>query len=93
MSIWERVRDWAAGKHREHYLATHGVNLKCPHCNTWSSDTCEPSSHTSCGHQIAVQYNCGQCEKPSYWVCEAGFWFSAERFGIHIDRAQENSNE
>ncbi|TRO21973.1 hypothetical protein EQ826_00160 [Ectopseudomonas mendocina] len=84
MSIWMRIRDWAASKHREQYLQRYHVNLKCPHCNVWSSDCENESSHVSCGHPIATQYNCGQCGKPSYWVCEAGFWFSAERFGVHI---------
>jgi len=87
MSIWKRLRDWAAKKHRDQYLDRHGVNLKCPHCNTWSSDCESASSHVSFGHSIATQYNCGQCSNPSYLVCEAGFWFSAEQFGINISPA------
>lgn len=88
MNIWKRIRDWAAEKHREQYLHLNCVNLKCPHCNTWSSDCENEPSHSSCGHPIAVRYNCGQCNKSSYWVCEAGFWLSAEDFDIQADAHQ-----
>lgn len=91
MSFFKRLRDWAAGKYREKYLESRCVNLKCPHCNTWGSDCDQEPEFKSCDHPIAVQYNCGQCLKPSYWVCEAGFWFSAERFGINIE--QDSSHD
>jgi len=84
MSMWKLIRDWAASNHREAYLRKHGLNLNCPHCNTWSSDCENESAHSECGHPIATRYECGQCGKPSYWVCEAGFWFGAEEFGVDM---------
>ena len=84
--LWKSIRKWAQKHEREEYLKRTYLNLKCPHCNTWSSDSEKESTHKSCGHEIATQYDCGQCGKDSYWVCEAGFWFSAEDFGIEINK-------
>ena len=90
MSIYKWLRDWAKAKYRDEYLRKCGVNLNCPHCNTWTSDSDSESWFQSCGNHIAVQYNCGQCLKRSHWVCEAGFWFQAERFGITIKQEATN---
>lgn len=85
MIVWKRIRDWAKRKHRDAYLNRYLVNLKCPHCNTWSSDCESEPEHSSCNHPIATEYKCGQCGKVSHWVCEAGFWFGAEAFGIKVE--------
>lgn len=90
--ISERLRKRAAGRKEDAYLQRHGVNLRCPHCETWGSDAIRPPTIKSFGHPIAVQSNCGQCEKSSYWVCEAGFWFTADQFGIEINDTQQRSN-
>lgn len=82
--LWKAVRKWAQEHEREAYFNRTRINLKCPHCNTWSSDAETESVHKSCDHEIATQYDCGQCNNPSYWVCEAGFWFTADEFGIEI---------
>lgn len=88
MGLWKRIRDFAKSKHREKFLAENYYNLKCPHCNTWTSDCENDSVHSNFGHPIATRYICGQCEKPSYWVCEAGFWFPVDQFGITIQEQQ-----
>lgn len=84
MSMWKLIRDFAASKCREEYLHKYHLNLKCQHCNTWSSDCEKESVYSECGHPVATKYECGQCGGASYWVCEAGFWFSAEEFGVDM---------
>ena len=93
LKFWRRLRKWAQGKERDAYLERHCVNLKCPHCNTWASDAERDATFSNCGHEMATQYNCGQCNKPSYWVCEAGFWFQAEEWGIHIEAQQPRQSD
>ena len=78
----------AARIKKDAYLSRHGVDLRCPHCKTWGSDAICPPTIRSFGHPIAVRSRCGQCEKPSYWVCEAGFWFRAEQFGVNIQQEE-----
>ena len=82
----EYLRKRAARKKKDAYLSRHGMTLRCPHCKTWGHDAPHPPTIESFGHPIAVRSNCGQCERPSYWVCEAGFWFRADQFGITIQQ-------
>ena len=80
LNFWRRLRKWAQKHEREAFLERHCVNLKCPHCKTWMADAESPGHFASFGHPIATSWRCGHCERPSAWVCEAGFWFTAEEF-------------
>ncbi len=91
--MWKWLMQMAIARHRKAFLEATCVNLKCPHCNTWMSDSADQGSINSFGHEIAVRFDCGQCKKPSYWVCEAGFWFQAERFGITNPEMEGVSHE
>lgn len=82
--FWRKVRKWSHRKEKAAFTESRGLNLKCKHCNTWWSAADEGSKLEECGHPIAVRYICGQCRRPSHWVCEAGFWFDAERFGVNL---------
>lgn len=81
LNFWRKLRKLVQKRERKAFLERHCVNLKCPHCNTWMSDA-DSAGSFSAGHLIATNWTCGHCEKVSAWVCEAGFWFPAERFGI-----------
>ena len=82
----DRLKKRANRKKKDAYLKRHGVTLRCPHCGTWGHDAPRPPTIKNIGHPIAVRSDCGACQKASYWVCEAGFWFGAEKFGIHIEQ-------
>lgn len=74
------------------YMDTYELDLKCPHCQLWSSEV-NPNigpAISSIRHVMAVKYNCAGCNLPSYWVCEAGFWFPASEFGISDKECQES---
>ena len=73
-------------KQEDRYLKRHGVTLRCPHCEVWAHEAKTPPTIKSFGHPVAVRSECGDCGKASYWVCEAGFWFRAEQFGVHIEQ-------
>lgn len=83
------LRAQAAEKaYRRNYTQQYGMNLRCPHCNTWSHETRQPPRVQECGHPVAVRYVCNKCPWPSYWVFEAGFWFPSEEFGISPEEAE-----
>ena len=86
--IAQHIKKRAERKKKHTYMMRHGMDLRCPHCDTWASDAFIPHKLRSFVHPIAVRSDCGQCGKASYWVCEAGFWFRAEEFGITIGSAK-----
>lgn len=81
--FWRKIRQWVQRKEAQAFLEKTCVNLKCPHCNTWASAAEGEGRLFEFGHPIACAYKCGQCERDSAWVCEAGFWFPAEEFLGH----------
>ena len=87
LNFWRKLRKLVQKREREAFLERHCVNLKCPHCNTWMSDA-DSAGSFSAGHSIATNWTCGQCGKVSAWVCEAGFWFPAEKFGIGTEQQE-----
>lgn len=93
LNLWKRIRQWAQRHEKQAFLEKHCVNLKCPHCNTWWSAADGDGRLESIGHPIATAYICGQCAKPSYWICEAGFWFQAKEWGITIEAQQPATQE
>jgi len=93
MSVLKAFSSWRAKRRRNNNVERFGVGLKCPHCECWSSDRNEAPDIRSCDHPIAVRYTCTTCSRPSYWVCEAGFWFPAEAFGITADQIEKERNK
>lgn len=93
MSVIKAFSNWLAERRRNSNIERFGVGLKCPHCGCWSSNRNEAPDIRSCGHPIAVRYTCATCSTPSYWVCEAGFWFDAEEFGITPDQIEQERNQ
>ena len=62
--FWKRIHDYARKKMR---YAWDGLNLRCPHCNTWWSDVGDYGY--SPGGNIDTM-TCHQCGKDSYWMNE-----------------------
>lgn len=77
------------------YLERFHLNLKCSHCNRFTNEITpeNPPIIFSYGHPMAVGYLCPGCINVNHLVCEAGFWFDAEQFGISIAECEATLNQ
>ena len=66
--FWLWLREYSNKKVRKHYMLVSNIDLKCPKCHTWISETDGPETLADdLDNPGLVRMQCARCGGSSWW--------------------------